>query len=142
MEWTIWLCLLISKFLHNSCFELNKNKERFLDFWWSWHSKKRPKKKITLKPIDSFLRYRWSKNLPIWLDERKPSHIIPKVVVSKATFIWYLTLSKKTKMSIDSFQRHWLSKDLIAWLGKRHKSSHPTKSSSLRCYLPLMIISM
>ena len=68
-------------------------------------------------------------------------HTQPKIVVSESTFPWWLTLTKK-RLSLDSFRTYWWSKNLAIWLEERHNLPHPTKSSSVRCYLPLMFISM
>ena len=40
--------------------------------------------------------------------------------------------------SFDTFQRYWLSKNPVIWMDKRYYWPHPTKSSSLRSYLPLL----
>ena len=45
---------------------------------------------------------------------------------------------EKTKISLNSFPRYWWLKNLAIWLDKRHNWPHPTRSTSLRCYLHLM----
>ena len=65
----------------------------------------------------------------------KPSDTQPKEVVLNATFPWWLSPCKKSKWY------QWFKNPAI-WLDKRPNWPHPTKSSSLRCYLPLMVNSM
>ena len=48
-----------------------------------------------------------------------------------------LSPCRKSKKSFDSFQRYCWSKNPVIWLNKRYTWPHPTKSGSLRCYLPL-----
>ena len=52
---------------------------------------------------------------------------------------WSISLCKK---SIDSFKWYCQSKNPAIWLYHRKTRPYPTKSSCLRCYLPLIIISM
>ena len=68
-------------------------------------------------------------------------HTLTKGEISDVTFHWWLTPCKKT-ISFDSFLRHWWSKNLTIWFHETQTWPHPTKSVSLRCYLPLMTISM
>ena len=49
-----------------------------------------------------------------------------KVVVSGATFPWYLH-SKIPWWSSDSFSRYWWSWNPAIWLDERHNWPHPTK---------------
>ena len=70
-----------------------------------------------------------------------PGYIQPKVVVSDATFPWWLSPCKWNKLSFDSFLRYW-SKNPAIWFDKKHNWPHPMKSSSLRCYLHLRTNSM
>ena len=69
-------------------------------------------------------------------------HTQPKVEVSDATFPWWLTPWKKIEISIDLFQRYWWSRNPAIWSEQRHTWPHLTKNGSLRCYLPLIIISI
>ena len=84
------------------------------------------------------------------------SHNQPKVVLWNDTFLWWLSQCKnlrylfffseisinyrETNIFIDSFQRYWWSKNPAIWLAERYKKPHPTKSGTLRCYFPLVII--
>ena len=87
------------------------------------------------RSVDSFQRYWRLKNPAIWLDKRhKWPHSQPKVVVSDATFPWWLSPCKKSKRSINSFQKYWWSNNPAIWLDERHIWSHSTNSSSLRGY--------
>ena len=127
-----YLCLLISKTFHNSCFELKK--KFFLDFCWGyWDSKKRQNWKIlwffheTLTVKESCYLTRKevhprSNNLQIYL---------PSMIIS--------TQKKRIKKNM-IFSKE--SKNPKVWLDDRHTWLHPIKSSSLRCYLPLMANSM
>ena len=63
------------------------------------------------------------------------------LVVSDASFPWWLSPCKKSKISLDSFQRHWWSKNQGIWLHERQNWPHPSKSGTLRCCFPLMTIS-
>ena len=68
-----------------------------------------------------------------WIRDPIGSYTQLKVVVSDATFTWWLTPSKKkTKISLDSLQK----------TNKTHNWPHVTKIRSLRSCLPLIIISM
>ena len=71
-----------------------------------------------------------------------PGHTQPRVEVLCTTFPWWLSLSKKSKMSISPFQWHCWLKNCIFWLVERHNWPQPTKSGSLRSYLSLMTNSM
>ena len=53
----------------------------------------------------------------------------------------WLNTTKSGRL-ISYFQRNWWIKNLAIWLYKTHTWPHPPKSSSLRCHLPLMIISI
>ena len=53
----------------------------------------------------------------------------------------YLSLCKQSKISVDSFQKYYLQQNPAIWLDKRNNWLNSTKSG-LRCYFPLMIISM
>ena len=105
-----------------------------------------------LKKIDNCVRQRYqlirSRDIDVqrtlessWT-RRKPSNTRPKVVVSDATFPWWLNICKKTNILLDSFPRYWRSKNSKILLDQRHVWSHPTQSGSLRCYIPLITISM
>ena len=65
-----------------------------------------------------------------------------KAVVAHATFPWWISPFKKSKIWIDSLQRYCWSKNLAIWSDKRHTWPHPTISGSLRYHFLLMIISI
>ena len=65
----------------------------------------------------------------------------PKEVVSGPSFCWRLSPYKKSRVLIDSLQRYWWPKNPGIRLNKRHNWQHPTKTGSLRSFLPLMAIS-
>ena len=69
-------------------------------------------------------------------------HNQSKMVVSGATFPWWLSPCKKKLRPLDSFHRYWCSKNPVIWLDERHNWQHWNKRGSLTCYLRLMIISM
>ena len=63
------------------------------------------------------------------------------MVVLDATFPWWSSPCKKSKISIGYFQKYCWSKNSTIWLEERHNLPHPTISISLRCYLTLQKIS-
>ena len=65
----------------------------------------------------------------------------PKEVVSDPSFCWRLSPYKKSRVLIDSLLRCWWPKNPGIRLDKRHNWQHPTKTGSLRSFLPLMVIS-
>ena len=48
------------------------------------------------------------------------SHTKLYLVVSDATFLWWLSLCNSSLVSIDSFQSYWWSKTTSIWLDRRH----------------------
>ena len=57
-------------------------------------------------------------------------HTQPKVVVSDATFLWWLSSSKESKRLLDSVRRHWWLNNTGIWLaesilGHNWHSSNP-----------------
>ena len=85
--------------------------------------------------IDFCQRYWWSKNLQSDWTRGKPRQTQPKTIESDATLYWWVTPSKKAKISIDSFQKYWWTKNLAIWLDKGYNLPHPIKRGGLRCYL-------
>ena len=75
--------------------------------WWLL-----PRKKSKVL-IDSFLRYCWSKNPSIWLDE---SYNWPHP--TKSSSLRWLSSGKKSKKPINFFQRYWWSKNTAIWLAE------------------------
>ena len=77
--------------------------------------------------LPAFGDYHHAKNLKdYWISSRDiddqkflgdlTGHTQQKVVVSDATFLWWLSLCKKSKISTDSFQRYWWSKNTVTLL--------------------------
>ena len=64
------------------------------------------------------------------------------MVNSHATFPSWISPWKSSKISTDSFHRYCWSKNPAICLDKRHTWPNPTKTGSLRCYVPLMTNSM
>ena len=64
------------------------------------------------------------------------------MVNSHATFPSWISPWKSSKISTDSFHRYCWSKNPGICLDKRHTWPNPTKTGSLRCYVPLMTNSM
>ena len=101
--------------------------------WWLTRCKKNLSYQLILsKDIVNQRTLQWN-----WL-RGTTGHTKPKVVVSDATFLWWLFPSKK--VYIDSFQRYWWSKNPAIWLEGRYNGSHPTKSSTLICYLSFIAV--
>ena len=65
-------------------------------------------------------------------------HTQPKVVAADPASPWWLPTSKNIKISIDSFLWYRWLKNPAIWFNERCSWPHPTKSSSLGCYLHLM----
>ena len=61
-----------------------------------------------------------------WI-KNTPGQTQPRVVILDATFLWWLSPSRKSKISSGNIQSNWWSKNPAVWLDERQNLPHPTK---------------